>query len=879
MQPQGEQLNDKGRDVKRRGSGKLKNIRRTRRKIIIAIAMINLIMTLVGFLGPLLIYKSIQINQSTNTPKAIYKALEVDNLLDLIEIKGDEKSGYYYEFKEGTEEKIDALVEILQRDGNKEISRTLLKKMIKAEVVNQFPFLQGAGSSSFLSGDTIAEQVWNYLIEAGFTEEATAGVMGNIHQESGGFNPAIVENGGSGQGIGLCQWSYGRRTKLENFAAARGKSWTEVEVQLEYLVLEIQGGSGGEVEDGFNGNNALRNQWQTAETPEQAAIAFEQGFERAGIPMMQNRINWANTYYQQFAGTYSQGDASGEDDTITDLKGVLFIGDSIMKAIETYQLVPEGAIVEAEVGWSPSDWLENFDRLPADSDDITAICIMLGTNNPGQVEQMKKLLDKLHEKYEDKKIFVQKAIANPNEKDATENYNKEIQKYCKSQKYLTFMDTLDGVEYESDEIHPTKEGMETLLKNMQEQVAIESGSNYLGEFSGTIRIRRVTPNKNIGEVKNTGVGEITDTTSHTPATAEAAEIQKYLDTSATSGTWGVYAKNLTSNSVKVNINNQKLQSASLIKLFIMATAFEEIEKGTLEKSQVIDDIRVMINRSDNDATNRMIDKLANTSGLSGFDKINNYLVTHGYNATEIHRKMLASPTNGDNYTSVVDVGNLLESMYRGTCVSKDASQEMIEILKSQTLTSKIPAGVPSGVETANKTGELSNVENDAAIVYKESSHYILVVMSNNVNDTAAARNNIKEISSKVYNMMSTSGSEGETNVNVEHKVAIVAGHGMPSKAGSYEDIANRTKWYTTGTSGRTPSGETWNEWEITKKVADYVEQYLYPYSSQVKVVQVGYSQPNWDRMQLAKDQGVDSYVGIHFNSSAEASANRRKCLL
>ena len=240
--------------------------------------------------------------------------------------------------------------------------------------------------------------------------------------------------------------------------------------------------------------------------------------------------------------------------------------------------------------------------------------------------------------------------------------------------------------------------------------------------------------------------------------------------------------------------------------------------------------------------------------------------------------MLASPTNGDNYTSVMDVGNILEAMYRGTCVSEDASKEMIEILKSQTLKSKIPAGVPAGVETANKTGELSNVENDAAIVYKENSHYILVVMSNDVTDTAAARNNIKEISSKVYNMMSTD-SAGGTSLDIAHKVAIVAGHGMPSHSGSYEEIANRTAWYTTGTSGVTPSGEAWNEWEITKKVANYVEQYLYPYSSQVKVVQVGYSQPNWERMQLAKDQGVDSYVGIHFNSSGEASANRSQCLL
>ncbi len=42
-------------------------------------------------------------------------------------------------------------------------------------------------------------------------------------------------------------------------------------------------------------------------------------------------------------------------------------------------------------------------------------------------------------------------------------------------------------------------------------------------------------------------------------------------------------------------------------------------------------------------------------------------------------------------------------------------------LKAQQLRSKIPDGVPSGVQTANKTGELDTVENDAAIVFKDNA--------------------------------------------------------------------------------------------------------------------------------------------------------------
>ena len=64
---------------------------------------------------------------------------------------------------------------------------------------------------------------------------------------------------------------------------------------------------------------------------------------------------------------------------------------------------------------------------------------------------------------------------------------------------------------------------------------------------------------------------------------------------------------------------------------------------------------------------------------------------------------------------------------------------------------KIPAGLPDGVTVANKTGELDRVENDAAVVLTENSPYILCVMSENLGDTASARQAIVSISSEVYN--------------------------------------------------------------------------------------------------------------------------------
>ena len=93
---------------------------------------------------------------------------------------------------------------------------------------------------------------------------------------------------------------------------------------------------------------------------------------------------------------------------------------------------------------------------------------------------------------------------------------------------------------------------------------------------------------------------------------------------------------------------------------------------------------------------------------------------------------------------------LLEAIYDGTCVSEDASSQMLDLLLAQQTRGKIPAGVPEDIEVANKTGETDETQHDAAIVYGEDTDYILCVLSDEVPDSNAAASLIREISSEVY---------------------------------------------------------------------------------------------------------------------------------
>ena len=76
---------------------------------------------------------------------------------------------------------------------------------------------------------------------------------------------------------------------------------------------------------------------------------------------------------------------------------------------------------------------------------------------------------------------------------------------------------------------------------------------------------------------------------------------------------------------------------------------------------------------------------------------------------------------------------------------------MLGILLAQEFNEKIPAGLPSGTRVAHKTGEITAVSHDAAIVYPAGRKpYILVVLTRGLSDGAKSSKLIADLSSIVY---------------------------------------------------------------------------------------------------------------------------------
>ena len=161
--------------------------------------------------------------------------------------------------------------------------------------------------------------------------------------------------------------------------------------------------------------------------------------------------------------------------------------------------------------------------------------------------------------------------------------------------------------------------------------------------------------------------------------------------------------------------------------------------------------KVQEEQNDNDSANTLVGMLGNGDNAAGQEAVNTYCKNNGYTDTSMGRMLLEKASANENYTSARDCSVFLKNIYENKL---EHSEDMLNLLKQQTRTEKIPKGIPSGVETANKTGELDHVENDAAIVFDGENPYIICVMADNLSDTTEARQRIVDISSVVYENIS-----------------------------------------------------------------------------------------------------------------------------
>ena len=154
---------------------------------------------------------------------------------------------------------------------------------------------------------------------------------------------------------------------------------------------------------------------------------------------------------------------------------------------------------------------------------------------------------------------------------------------------------------------------------------------------------------------------------------------------------------------------------------------------------------LMITVSSNFATDLVIEKLgpANVQATVQAMKADGVKVLRGVEDQKAYDKGL------NNTTTARGLLALMDAIGKGKAVDAGASKQMIEILERQKFNEGIPAGLPANIKVAHKTGELSKINHDAAIVFAPRP-YVLVVLVRGLEDFKQSSALIASISRQLY---------------------------------------------------------------------------------------------------------------------------------
>lgn len=234
-----------------------------------------------------------------------------------------------------------------------------------------------------------------------------------------------------------------------------------------------------------------------------------------------------------------------------------------------------------------------------------------------------------------------------------------------------------------------------------------------------------------------------------------------------------------------SINPVEMHAASLMKVPVMIEVFRQAERGkySLDEKIIVtnkfksivdgshyslaviedsdDDIYRhigkemalrelvfrMITVSSNLATNILIELVDARSVMETLSELNihNMKVLRGVEDIKAYEKGL------NNRTDALSMMQVMLSIARGEAGSEKACREMIEILSQQKYRNKIPAGIPPNIKVANKTGSITRIDHDAAIIFPEGRKpYILVIMTRGIEKREDAEKLIAGLSRIVY---------------------------------------------------------------------------------------------------------------------------------
>ena len=217
-------------------------------------------------------------------------------------------------------------------------------------------------------------------------------------------------------------------------------------------------------------------------------------------------------------------------------------------------------------------------------------------------------------------------------------------------------------------------------------------------------------------------------------------------------------------------------AASIIKLPVLIQMYKSIEaeqfglkdrmylteyyrssgSGNMQYSQagnsysVYDLAKVMIQDSDNTATNMLMSK------IGSMNDVNAALRNWGIKHTRVQTWL--PDLTGTNYTTAKDMAQMLYNISddNNSFLNVNSQSDIINIMGKVKNVNLIKAGLPEGVDFIHKTGDIGTMLGDAGVVYMPSGQrYIVVILALRPHNNPNGKLYIQEASKMIYNYMST----------------------------------------------------------------------------------------------------------------------------